>query len=326
MALRVLNSVARTEVNQTNNWHALTGTASDADVSAWLATHGGAPGINVSTWAAENPAGSAIWHATTYGVGDDNPVAPDDMPGFVLTQQQRARSLAVWLEGNATHPLTSFQIRYSITACCTTGRNFLFAGLSNSFIPPCDPPPPPPPMPVAPPLPPPPAAPVTCANMGTRTFEDPPCVMPYPTAASMSAAAGDAPGSGPCMCTPATVTTAPGFCIAPNDVTNLEVNPTGASCGSCDDYLTPDSCYVYASTSGGNYWGLPWESAARCMQKCHPTACVSLDCYFLGSRDFPTVDSDYGACGDWYTTRLHPLLRLVAPPTPHRPVKHKSYP
>ena len=27
--------------------------------------------------------------------------------------------------------ISTFQVRYAITACCTTGRNFLFAGFAN---------------------------------------------------------------------------------------------------------------------------------------------------------------------------------------------------
>jgi hypothetical protein len=44
---------------------------------------------------------------------------PADPHGTQLTSQQRARALLVMFEGT---PLTFFQVRFAITACCTTGE------------------------------------------------------------------------------------------------------------------------------------------------------------------------------------------------------------
>ena len=60
--------------------------------------------------------------ATTYGVGNDNPAT-----SYTLTTQQRGRSVLVGFEN-----ISFFTVRYAISACCTTGRNFLFAGCESS--------------------------------------------------------------------------------------------------------------------------------------------------------------------------------------------------
>ena len=101
--------------------------------------------------------------ATTNGIGNDNPANPSD-----LTAQQRARMATVQLDG-----ISSFKVRYAISACCTTGRNFLFAGYSNMLPRLCPEPPslplpwqPPPPSPTSPP--PPPYSPHNCDNLDDR--------------------------------------------------------------------------------------------------------------------------------------------------------------
>ena len=283
-----------TEVNSTTNgWHdLLLNSSSDDDVNQWLATQGGAPSMDVGAWGRMNPLSSKVFYATTYGIGEDNPVAPNDVPGAVLTDQQRARSIAVWLEDNATHPLTQFQVRYAITQCCTTGRNFLFAGISEIFMPACASPPPPP---VPPPVPPPPAPPVTCndpALSTRRSFNAPPCINPYTTSLALD----------PCTCT--TSGSAVSFCIDPMDVNDARISPSihpvGETCGDCANFPTVDSCYVYPTTNGAIFWGTPWASARRCHQTCHPTACVSLDCTFLGTRDYSSIAASEGACETRY--------------------------
>merc|ERR1719313_13564 len=62
-----------------------------------------------------------INHGTRYGVGDDNPFDP-----YTLTELQASRSIMVMFEH-----VNTFQVRYAIGACCTTGRNFLFGGHSR---------------------------------------------------------------------------------------------------------------------------------------------------------------------------------------------------
>ena len=46
-----------------------------------------------------------------------------------LTPQQAARSIMVMFEG-----VNTFQIRYAISGCCTTGRNFLFGGCARHAL------------------------------------------------------------------------------------------------------------------------------------------------------------------------------------------------
>ena len=111
-----------------------------------------------------------IYSGTTYGIGEDNP-----LDSYYLTNQQAARAVMVMLED-----VSSFQTRYAITACCTTGRNFLFAGYSKIVRPVCPGPPPaqpspsppppskPPPSP-PPPSPPPPVPPHDCSNLEARS-------------------------------------------------------------------------------------------------------------------------------------------------------------
>ena len=65
-----------------------------------------------------------MFSATMYGVGSDNPVSPSE-----LTPLQSRRSIMVMLEGVA-----SFQVRYAVDGCCTTGRNFLVSGCKSLAI------------------------------------------------------------------------------------------------------------------------------------------------------------------------------------------------
>ena len=56
------------------------------------------------------------------------PIAADDNPAnpYQLTELQSSRSVQVLFEY-----VSSFQVRYAIGACCTTGRNFLFGGCAR---------------------------------------------------------------------------------------------------------------------------------------------------------------------------------------------------
>ena len=88
---------------------------------------------------------STLFAASQYGIGDDNPISP-----FTLSKLQAQRSVMLEVR-NAS----SFRVRFAISVCCTTGRNFLFAGYSELLVPLCPLPPSPPP-PESPPAPPPP--------------------------------------------------------------------------------------------------------------------------------------------------------------------------
>ena len=99
----------------------------------------------VESWTGQST--SRLYAASTYGVGKDNPVDT-----YQLTEQQKARSVMLRIE-NASE----FRVRVIIAPCCTTGRNFMFAGYSNTireicpFPPPSLPSPPtPPPQPAEP--------------------------------------------------------------------------------------------------------------------------------------------------------------------------------
>ena len=69
------------------------------------------------------------------GYGADNPSDPD-----ALSDVQRSRSVALVFASTSC-----FELRYSVT-CCSSGRNFLFAG-DSTVLPICSAPPPPPPPP-----------------------------------------------------------------------------------------------------------------------------------------------------------------------------------
>jgi hypothetical protein len=112
---------------------------------------------------------SSVYRASTFGVGEDNPVHVTEISsGF----EQKNSAVMVMLE-----QITSFQVRFGLAGCCTTGRNLLYGGhLLRPICPggPCDfpwldPPQPPPlpplPPPLAPPLPPaPPPTPLVCSD------------------------------------------------------------------------------------------------------------------------------------------------------------------
>jgi hypothetical protein len=73
----------------------------------------GARGIIATTMPGANTWGTAVHHATVFGVGDDNPFDPYD-----LTAQQAQRSIMAMFERVST-----FQVRYAIGSCCTTVRS-----------------------------------------------------------------------------------------------------------------------------------------------------------------------------------------------------------
>ena len=80
--------------------------------------------------------------ASKWLCADDNPAVP-----YQLSFQQRRRSIMVMFEH-----VNTYQVRYAIGACCTTGRNFLLGGYSNmtafcEYDPPSPPPLVPPPSP-----------------------------------------------------------------------------------------------------------------------------------------------------------------------------------
>ena len=120
-----------------------------------------------SSWAAW---GSKVNTATVYGVGMDNPSNP-----LSLTELQANRSLMVLFED-----VSSFQVRYAISFCCTTGRNMLFGGYSALVRPICDTPPSPPP-PSPPPSPPPPSPPPPSPPPTPPPPTPPPPTPPPPT-------------------------------------------------------------------------------------------------------------------------------------------------
>jgi hypothetical protein len=66
-------------------------------------------GPNAATMISQQWAGSSVWSATTYGVGDDNPFS-----AFSLTQQQAARAVMAMFE-----QVSTFDVRYAISACCS---------------------------------------------------------------------------------------------------------------------------------------------------------------------------------------------------------------
>ena len=118
--------------------------------------------------------------ATTYGVGKDNPISPYD-----LSAQQINRSVMITLDR-----VSRFSVRYSISVCCTTGRNFLMGGYSEIVRPLCPYPPASPPatprgQPSRPPLPPPPwprrpPSPVTPASPAAAPSSSPPTLPSAP--------------------------------------------------------------------------------------------------------------------------------------------------
>ena len=66
----------------------------------------------------------SLMHMRVSSCVPTDPVAPRDVVGRPLTAQQKQRSLMVWLEGSSDasgRVLNYFQVRYSISACCTTG-------------------------------------------------------------------------------------------------------------------------------------------------------------------------------------------------------------
>ena len=76
--------------------------------------------------------GTLINRATVYGIGSDNPQDPN-----FLTDLQGGRAVMALFEN-----VGSFQVRYAIAGCCTTGRNFMVSGYSDAIRPLCSKPPP----------------------------------------------------------------------------------------------------------------------------------------------------------------------------------------
>ena len=106
------------------------------------------------TWGARTWRGA--WSTTplhcgsSHGIGDDNPANPT-----ALDSVQKRRVLMAEFSNVST-----FDVRLAIMSCCSTGRNFAFAGWSDLGLPrdpvtsPCSAPPPPPASPTADLLPP----------------------------------------------------------------------------------------------------------------------------------------------------------------------------
>lgn len=146
----VTRTYTPTELKNFSTWEELLGPM----VFNHFMTEATTPG----TWQNQNqqvviPWAPTVYQASTYGVGADNPYAETD-----LTVQQASRAVVVLVQ-NAQY----FQVRYAIS-CCTTGRNFLFAGYSDLGVKICDEPPPPA-MPPSPPPPSPPAASLAAASL-----------------------------------------------------------------------------------------------------------------------------------------------------------------
>ena len=95
--------------------------------------------------------GTTQFCGSQYGEGGDNPNTADELNDL---QKNRAVTLSFSDKSCVT-------LRYSISCCITTGRNFLFAGSSRAMLPTCPEPAPPPapPAPPPPPSPPPPSPP-----------------------------------------------------------------------------------------------------------------------------------------------------------------------
>jgi len=71
--------------------------------------------------------GTTQFCGSKYGYGDDNPNTPDSM-----TEEQKNRAVTLSFSDKACVTL-----RYSISCCITTGRNFLFGGSSRAMLPTC---------------------------------------------------------------------------------------------------------------------------------------------------------------------------------------------
>ena len=80
---------------------------------------------DVESWTGQGT--SKLYAGTTYGIGKDNPIE-----SYTLTQEQAARTVMLRIEG-----VSEFRVRYALSPCCTTGRNFMFAGYSNLVRPIC---------------------------------------------------------------------------------------------------------------------------------------------------------------------------------------------
>ena len=63
-------------------------------------------------------ASSPVWCSSQPGIGDDNPVVPNELTGVRL-----ARAVMAELQNTS-----SIVVRHAILGCCATGRNFVFAG------------------------------------------------------------------------------------------------------------------------------------------------------------------------------------------------------
>ena len=75
----------------------------------------------------ENGAGTTQFCGSTFGIGDDNPNTADS-----LTEQQKNRAITLSFSDKAC-----ITLRYSISCCTETGRNFLMGGSSRAMLPTC---------------------------------------------------------------------------------------------------------------------------------------------------------------------------------------------
>ena len=71
--------------------------------------------------------GTTEFCSSTYGEGNDNPSSAHS-----LTGEQRNRAVTLSFSAKPC-----VRLRYSISCCITTGRNFLFAGSSRAMLPTC---------------------------------------------------------------------------------------------------------------------------------------------------------------------------------------------
>ena len=86
----------------------------------------GPPGVSaVNEWNAADGSGASSWSneplycGSEAGTGEDNPVWPARM-----SELERRRAIMAELISTS-----SLIVRHAISGCCSTGRNFLFAGL-----------------------------------------------------------------------------------------------------------------------------------------------------------------------------------------------------
>jgi hypothetical protein len=101
-----------TEVSQHGEWSEVINTFGTAALDTL--------GPNAASILSQPWSASTIFSAATVGSSADNPTSP-----YGMTYQQQARTVMVMFE-----QVSCFQVRYAITACCTTGKLLALASVS----------------------------------------------------------------------------------------------------------------------------------------------------------------------------------------------------